>query len=383
MSLVRPLGRQSASRPANRIWSVRVIALVAALVVVSTGSITIVPHPVGAVSIAGERSKAVALYQQIQTIGSRVETLGQRYDLAQINLRNFNNQINDSKIVISQIERSLTKGRSQLRRDAIFAYITAGAAAKSNPLFSRDVLKSDAVNVYNRLAEGDVSATLARLKADKLHLYQRRAILYKQVRRATAVTREAAKAFREARILHAALDRALSQVKGQIATFVAQQEAAAVARSAAILQAATPTSTDAATPTSTDAATPTSTEVAPPPNSRANIAIRAALGMIGIPYLWGGASRSGVDCSGLILLAYAAAGVALPHYSGSQYAATERVPLWNIQPGDLLFYGPGGSEHEAMYIGNGQMIEASSAGTLVHVSPVRLGYGFIGLGRVR
>ena len=286
--------------------------MVAALVVVSTGSITIAPHPVGAVSIAGERSKAVALYQQIQTIGGRVESLGQRYDLAQINLRNFNNQINDSKIVIAQIEHSLIKGRSQLRRDAIFAYITAGAAAKSNPLFSRDVLKSDAVNVYNRLAEGDVSATLARLKADKLHLYLRRAILYKQVRRATAVTREAAKAFREARVLHAALDRALGQVKGQIATFVAQQEAVAVAKSAAVLQAARPTST----------------EVAPPPNSRANIAIRAALGMIGIPYLWGGASRSGVDCSGLILIAYAAAGVSLPHYSGSQYAATERVPLW-------------------------------------------------------
>jgi cell wall-associated NlpC family hydrolase len=367
MSLVRRLGRQSASRPANRVRSIRVIASVAALVVVSTGSITIAPHPVGAVSIATERSKAVALYQQIQTIGSRVETLGQRYDLAQINLQKFNEQIINSKSVVAQIERSLAKGRSQLRRDAIFAYITAGAAAKSNPLFSSDVLKSDAVNVYNRLAAGDVSATLARLKGDKLHLFQRRTILYRQVHRAIAVTREAAKAFREASVLHAALDRALRQVKGQIATFVAQQEAAAVARSAAVLQAARPTST----------------EVAPPPNSRANIAIRAALGMIGIPYLWGGASRSGVDCSGLILIAYAAAGVALPHYSGSQYAATERVPLWNIQPGDLLFYGPGGSEHEAMYIGNGQMIEAASAGTLVHVSPIRLGYGFIGLGRVR
>ena len=61
------------------------------------------------------------------------------------------------------------------------------------------------------------------------------------------------------------------------------------------------------------------------------------------------------------MLAWAAAGVNLPHYSGAQYAAVTPVPLSDLQPGDLLFYGPGGTEHETMYIGGGDMIEAAAA----------------------
>jgi cell wall-associated NlpC family hydrolase len=90
-----------------------------------------------------------------------------------------------------------------------------------------------------------------------------------------------------------------------------------------------------------------------------------------------------VDCSGLTMLAYQAAGIYLPHYSGSQYSATVPVPLFDLRPGDLLFYGPGGDEHEAMYIGNDKMIEAEHTGTFVLVTDVRLGYGFVGAGRPR
>ena len=121
----------------------------------------------------------------------------------------------------------------------------------------------------------------------------------------------------------------------------------------------------------------------PPPDSRADIAIRAAMSYLGVWYQWGGASRAGVDCSGLVMLAYDAAGIYLPHYSGAQYADTMRVPLYDIQPGDLLFYGYNGDEHVAMYVGHGDMIEAEMTGTQVHIVPIRLGYGFAGLGRPR
>ena len=83
------------------------------------------------------------------------------------------------------------------------------------------------------------------------------------------------------------------------------------------------------------------------------------------------------------MLAYAAAGINFPHYSGAMYADTARVPLSDIQPGDLLFYGPYGDTHVAMYVGNGMMIEAAEPGTTVHITPIRLGYGFVGLGRPR
>ncbi|MBW4078819.1 MAG: C40 family peptidase [Acidobacteria bacterium] len=371
MSLFVRTVRRAAKWLAIMIFELRLVAFVLVIATVSSSTIAMSSHIAAASGILSDRSKAAVLFRQIQSIGGRVEALGQQYDLNQLTLRKIDNRIKNSKRIVTQIELGLTKGNLQLRQDVVFAYVTNGSAAKSNPLFSHDPLTVDAINIYSRLAEGNISATLASLKNYKIRLTKERANLYRQDRQAIDQTRKAANAFHEAKVLQATLGHALSQVKGRIADFVAQQEAAAAAQSAA---------QSAAT---LQAAAPVQGFAAPPPSSRANVAIRAALSLIGVPYAWGGASRSGVDCSGLVLLAYAVAGVSLPHYSGSQYADTERVPLWNIQPGDLLFYGPNGSEHEAMYLGNGKMIEASSTGTLVHISPIRLGYGFIGLGRVR
>ena len=104
--------------------------------------------------------------------------------------------------------------------------------------------------------------------------------------------------------------------------------------------------------------------------------------MIGVPYVWGGSSPAGFDCSGLVEWAYAQVGIGLPHYSGGQYDDTTHIPLADIEPGDLLFYGPGGSEHVAMYVGGGSMIEAPYTGATVHITGVRTDGGFVGVGRV-
>ena len=331
-------------------------------------TVTISPRLAGASTISNERAKANVLYKQIQRINSRVEALGQKYDLAHVKLETINNQIKNTKNVVAGIERNVAKGNNQLRQDAIFAYVTNGAAAGNNPLFSPNASKVDATNVYNQLAEGNINTTLASLKNYKIELTQERTILKGQVEQAAAATRTAAKAFNDSRVLQASLQNALSQAKGAIANFIAQAAAAAAAKAVSTLNTSTPS---------------TGGFPAPPPNSRANVAIAAAMSYIGVPYSWGGASRNGVDCSGLIMLAYAAAGIFFPHYSGAQYADTVRVPLWNIQPGDLLFYGYNGDEHVSMYVGHGQMIEAEMTGTTVHITPVRLGYGFAGLGRPR
>ena len=111
------------------------------------------------------------------------------------------------------------------------------------------------------------------------------------------------------------------------------------------------------------------------------VAVQAALRLLGVPYVWGGASRHGVDCSGLVLVAYAAAGIALPHYSGFQFADTMRVPLATLEPGDILFCGPAGDEHETLYLGDGRVIQAERPGTTVTITPVWFGPGFAGAGR--
>jgi peptidoglycan DL-endopeptidase RipA len=112
--------------------------------------------------------------------------------------------------------------------------------------------------------------------------------------------------------------------------------------------------------------------------------IRRAMSQIGVPYSWGGgdangpsrgidqgANTVGFDCSGPILYAFAGVGIKLPHYSGSQYNAGRKIPSSQMRRGDLIFYGPNASQHEAMYLGNGMMLEAPYSGSQVKVSPVR------------
>jgi peptidoglycan DL-endopeptidase RipB len=104
----------------------------------------------------------------------------------------------------------------------------------------------------------------------------------------------------------------------------------------------------------------------------------------GVPYSWGGgavngpsagveqdAGKIGYDCSGFTRYAYAGVGVLLPKYSGDQYNAGRHIPPSQAKRGDLIFYGPGGTQHVTIYLGNGQMLEESSAAGRVTVSPVR------------
>ncbi len=119
-------------------------------------------------------------------------------------------------------------------------------------------------------------------------------------------------------------------------------------------------------------------------NQAIEYVIKRAMSQIGVPYSWGGgnaagpsrgiddgANTVGFDCSGLILYAFAGVGIKLPHYSGSQYTAGTQVPSAQMRRGDAIFYGPGGSQHVALYLGDGKMLEAPYTGSDVHVSTVR------------
>lgn len=112
--------------------------------------------------------------------------------------------------------------------------------------------------------------------------------------------------------------------------------------------------------------------------------IRRGASQLGVPYSWGGgtlqgpsrgvdsgADTVGFDCSGLMRYAFAGVGVLIPRFSGDQYNAGRHIPPSQAKRGDLIFYGPGGSQHVTLYLGNGQMLEASSIAGKVVVSPVR------------
>jgi cell wall-associated NlpC family hydrolase len=102
------------------------------------------------------------------------------------------------------------------------------------------------------------------------------------------------------------------------------------------------------------------------PSQAAQVAVDTALAQVGDPYVWGAGGPNAFDCSGLTQYAYSAAGVSLPHSSRSQSGMGQAVSRDQLQPGDLLFYySP--TSHVAMYVGNGQMVHASTAGKPVQV----------------
>lgn len=112
--------------------------------------------------------------------------------------------------------------------------------------------------------------------------------------------------------------------------------------------------------------------------------IRRGMSVMGTPYSWGGGNAAGAsrgidsgagtvgfDCSGLMLFMFAGVGIKLDHYSGSQYNAGRKIPSSQMRRGDMIFYGPNASQHVAMYLGDGQMLEAPYTGSVVKISPVR------------
>ncbi len=117
-----------------------------------------------------------------------------------------------------------------------------------------------------------------------------------------------------------------------------------------------------------------------PPAPGGSSAVSAALNQLGKPYIWGASGPGGFDCSGLMLYAWRSAGRSLPHSSRAQYAATTRVSVSQIRNGDLVFYGSP-IHHVGMYIGNGQMVEASRRGTPVRTRSI-FRRDLVGVGRV-
>lgn len=122
--------------------------------------------------------------------------------------------------------------------------------------------------------------------------------------------------------------------------------------------------------------------------------ISRATSQVGVPYAWGGGdangptqgirdggvadshgdyNKVGFDCSGLVLYAFAGVGISLPHYTGYQYQKGTKIAPSEMERGDLIFYGPSGNQHVAIYLGDGTMVEAPQSGQNVSITPVRQG----------
>ena len=106
-----------------------------------------------------------------------------------------------------------------------------------------------------------------------------------------------------------------------------------------------------------------------PATGRASEAVKTAYAKLGDPYVWAAAGPNAFDCSGLMMYAWASAGVSLPHSSSAQYSSLRHVAISDLQPGDLVFYYSGIS-HVGIYVGGGRIIHAPYPGRSVEIAPL-------------
>ncbi len=105
-----------------------------------------------------------------------------------------------------------------------------------------------------------------------------------------------------------------------------------------------------------------------PPGSLGEDAVRIALGQVGTPYRYGGASPNGFDCSGLVHYSYLKAGKSVPRTTSQLWGATATVDRRNMRAGDLLFFNIDGKmSHVGLYIGGSRFVHAPSSGKTVSV----------------
>jgi cell wall-associated NlpC family hydrolase len=183
--------------------------------------------------------------------------------------------------------------------------------------------------------------------------------------------------------LLASIHTTIAQLQAQEAARERAARAAALARLRAA-EAARAAAKKAAAAAAATSSTPTL--VPPPPVSVPTgspgaghpQAASIALQYLGVPYVWGGASPSGFDCSGLVMYVYAQLGISLPHYTVAQWNATQ--PISSPAPGDLVFFN--GLGHVGIYIGGGQFVNAPHTGSVVRIDSLSSFGGYDGARRV-
>jgi peptidoglycan DL-endopeptidase CwlO len=323
-------------------------------------------------SVAAKQAEAQSVMGQIQQLDSSLERAIEAYNLANVKLARIRHDLSDNTNALAVAKKSLTHAQTQLSARLVEIYTSgdqnAGLAVLLGASSLDDMLGR--MDASDRVSEQDslVLKQVARFRREvqhRQHFLQHAHAEQEQV----VAQRNAARASVESQLGQR------KQLLGSIQGEIAQLKAAEAARQAALQQqlqqqVAAQQSAQrqaALAPTVPVASPTTSTPPVPaaPPSTHGGV-VGVAMRYLGTPYVWGGASPSGFDCSGLVMYAYAQVGVSLPHSSYAQYGYGSPVSRSDLQPGDLVFFD--GLGHVGIYVGGGSFIHAPHTGDVVKIS---------------
>jgi len=352
-------------------------AMLASVVTIVLASAVTLPVTASASPLDEKQAQATRIQRAIDANGARIAALGERYNGARLAYEQAAAGIATARARYDAAQYEVDAKRRLVESRAVRLYT---AAATTSPLASVDVSDVNELGrrtKYSTIASESDQRAVESLQIAQEDLEQQRKLLEARQASARAERDAAAGAQREIEAANVAQQRLLGQVKGQIAQLVEQQRRAreaarlAAARAAAARPRPAPARASGRALRSVDpGSVGGAIQGAPAPNARVAAVIAYARAQLGKPYVFATAGPDTFDCSGLTKMAWLQAGVSMAHFSGAQFNAFPHVALSDLQPGDLVFKGPGGRDHVALYIGGGMQIAATHTGDFVRLQPL-------------
>ena len=354
-----------------------VIALAAACVAAGVAS--------GDPSIDAKRAQAQAVLAQVNRIDANLERARTRLVASQQKLAAIEHSLAINKVGLKAAKKNLKSSQKLLMQRLVVIYTSRDDQSTLGVMLGAKSISDlvTRIEAVQNVSHQDLSVMDNVVRFKKQVTAHRHALLTAHRQQASLVhERAAAKASLDSQLSHE--QHLLSSIKGQISQLEAAARARALASAAAARaryetaqqQASLASASD---PIGVGASTPDGT-VAPP--SQYGGVVGIAMRYLGTPYVWGGASPGGFDCSGLVMYVYAQMGVSLPHYTGAQWNVGVPVSRSDLQPGDLVFFD--GLGHVGIYVGGGSFIHAPHTGDVVKISPMTGWYAatYVGARRI-
>jgi cell wall-associated NlpC family hydrolase len=343
-------------------------------VAVVSGSILVAALPglAGADAVTDKRAEAQQIAAKLNDLQSRTMDLNAKFEAANYALSQADAKVAEAEKFAQETAAELDKRRNDIKQFAVTAYQSGNDSAAFDALITSDSDVAVKKSGYTQVVAGSrqdlvdaLNAAKAKADEDSARLDQAKAEAARNANDIEQARSDAKAASDQQAALNA---RAQGELASLVAEETARQNAAAAAAATAARAAQAPRAPTTSSSSSSSSTSTNPSRPIPPPGSGAGGAISAALSRTGSPYVWGAAGPDAFDCSGFTSWAYARVGINLPHYSGAQYAMTTRISRDELQAGDLVFYGPGGSAHVAIYMGNNTLVHTFTAPTGVAVT---------------